>query len=48
MITVNELLHMDVGYVAALNKIAHERATSENAAANKAGEEVEDAMIDGG
>lgn len=47
-VTLPDLLTMDVGYVAVLNKLAYEESKKKDAAKNKAAQEVQDAMYDEG
>ena len=48
MVTVPDLLDMDIGYVAILNRMAYEESRSSESIKRKQAETMEDAMIDEG
>lgn len=46
--TLQDLLHMDIGYVITLNKIKYEQEKSEQFKKIRSSQEVSDAMVDEG
>lgn len=47
MVTLPDLLNMDIGYVAILNRMAYEESMNSNTVKKKQAETMEDAIIDG-
>ena len=48
MVTVPDLLNMDIGYVAILNRMAYEESRSSESMKRKQAETIEDAIVDKG
>lgn len=48
MVSLPELLEMDIGYISVLNRIAYEQSKDKDTMQAKAAQEVEDAIIDEG